>query len=103
MSMPGGGKIVTVNPFFSPGSYSLNNSGDVTFNPALDTGESGLYLYSRGSFQVIVRTGSVIPGVGTVVSATTGHSGGALNDSGELFFWATLTDGNGVLLVATPH
>ena len=30
--MPGGGTIVTVNPAFANGNYSINNGGDISFN-----------------------------------------------------------------------
>ena len=41
--------------------------------------------------------------VGTISSVIGEESsGGILNDSGQVLFWATLTDGRGVLLLATP-
>jgi hypothetical protein len=104
--MPGGGTIVTVNPAFSNGNYSINNGGDISFNAALDHGESGLYVkeQANGALRVVARTGTTIPGVGTIGSVTPlFDNGGALNDSGQVFFLATLTDGSGVLLVATPR
>ena len=106
--MPGGGAIVTVNPAPSNGNYSINDRGDVSFIAALDNGGAGLYVkqHSNGSFRVIARTGMSIPGVGTIADLThagSGVNGGALNDSGQVFFWATLTDGSGVMLVATPR
>lgn len=102
-SMPGGGKIKTVNPTAAPGNYSLNNRGDVTFVAALDSGESGIYLYSHGSLHVVVRTGMTIPGVGKIDNVTLFINGGTINDSGEVFLFASLTDGSGALLVATPR
>ncbi len=102
-TMPGGGIIQTVNPVQSMGNYSLNNRGDVSFNAALDTGESGLYVHSNGRLNLVARTGTVIPGVGTIASVVFFITGGTLNDSGQLSFFATLADGSGVLLVATPH
>ncbi len=101
-SMPGGGKIRTVNPTNIVGNFSLNNRGDVSFNAALDTGETGLYVRSQGSMHVIARRGTVIPGVGAIAGVTSMVNGGTLSDNGQVFFWATLTDGKGVLLLATP-
>src|SRR5207253_5735984 len=85
-TMPGGGKIRTVNPANMGGNYSINDRGDVSFHAALDTGESGLYVYSNGSFHVIARTGTVIPGIGTIASFSDMVDGGALNDRGQVFF-----------------
>jgi hypothetical protein len=73
----------------------------VSFNAALEGGESGLYVYSRGAVHLVAGTGTVIPGVGTVADVA-GLIGCILSDSGQVFFWATLTGGNGVLLLATP-
>jgi hypothetical protein len=101
--MPGGGNIQTVNPVQSMGNYSLNNRGQVSFNAVLDTGDSGLYVYSNGRVNLVARTGTVVPGVGTIASVAFVITGGTLNDSGQLAFFATLADGSGVLLVATPH
>jgi hypothetical protein len=116
--MPGGGHFVTAT-FFANAGYSINNPGDVTFNARLDTDvdgdgipDTGLYLHSGGSLRLVARTGTVIPGVGTVAqinspafAASTGNTlfgGGTINDRGQIFFQVTLTDGRGVLLVATP-
>lgn len=117
-AMPGGGHIVTAG-ILANGSYSLNNRGDVAFSARLDTDvnsdgaqDTGLYLRSGGSLRLVARTGTVIPGVGTVahinppaLSTSTGaqlSGGGAINDRGQIFFQVTLTDGTGVLLTATP-
>ena len=99
--MPDGRKIMTVNPASSAGNYSLNNRGEVTFNAALEGGESGLYVHSRGAVHLVAGTGTVIPGVGTVTDVS-GLIGGVLNDASQVFFWATMKDGRGVLLLATP-
>lgn len=115
--MPAGGKLKNVSVFIS--NYHLNNRGEVSFNAILDSDEdgdglddTGLYVWSRGSLRLVARTGTVIPGVGTVAHLSSpslaGFSGGPtsgaiLNDRGEVFFQATLTDGRGVLLVATPR
>jgi hypothetical protein len=74
-----------------------------------------LYAWSHGSLRLVARSGTLIPGVGTVSQLTTAvmsfpvlpgfplNSGGINNDRGQVFFAATLTDGRGVLLVASPH
>jgi len=43
-------------------------SGNVSFYAALDTGEEGLYVSSRGSIRLVARTGTVIPGLGTIAN-----------------------------------
>ena len=102
-TMPDGRRIVTVNPASMTGNYSLNNLGEATFNASLENGESGLYVYSQGGLHLVAGTGTSIPGVGAISSVTNLIiGGGILNDSGQVFFGATLTDGSGVLLLATP-
>jgi hypothetical protein len=124
--MPGGGNFITAS--FVTYQYSLNNPGDVAFIARLDThttglgnptgvGDTGLYVASHGSLRLVARTGTVIPGVGSVAQVNvplpflldTGFSpafasGGAINDRGEILFVVILTDQTtGVLLVATSH
>ena len=108
--MPGGGKIVTTGP---ADTFHLSNSGDVTFNARLDTGEHGLYVASRGSVRLVARTGTVIPGVGTIVELVppdlvgTGSvpSPTGANERGQILFTAAVNDGSGalrgVILLAT--
>jgi serine/threonine protein kinase len=101
--MPDGRKILTVNPGFTIDNYSLNNLGEVSFNASLENGESALYVYSQGLLHLLAGTRTVIPDVGTISSVGSFQvNGGILNDSGQILFWATLTDGRGVLLLVTP-
>jgi len=91
-----------------------NNRGDVTFIGFADDGGSGLFISAGGSLQTIARTGTVLPGIGTVVHLGSldlvpfGFLPGAWNnDRGEVVFSATVDDGSGtlqtVLLKATPR
>ena len=112
--LPGGGHFATTASI--PYQYYLNNAGDITFVAALDTVDSdgvadtGLYLVSRGKTQLVARTGSDIPSVGTVAHVNSPayvksgplQAGGIINDRGQIFFEVILNDGTGVLLVATP-
>src|SRR5262249_13535786 len=101
--MPAGRRIVSVNPALMAGNYSLNNIGEVSFNASLENGESGLYVHSQRALHLVAGTGTVIPGVGTISSVTNLMvGGGILNDRGQVSFGATMTDGRGVLLLATP-
>jgi hypothetical protein len=118
--MPGGGTVV--NTSIVGGNAHINNRGDVVFSAIVDTDadgdgndDTGLFQWSRGELSVIARTGTVIPGVGTIdeltspqivippppISTTT--SGAISNDRGQVMFQASLTDGRGVFLLATPR
>jgi hypothetical protein len=100
----------------------VNNAGEVVFNAALDTDDdedgvpdTGLYLFSNGKLGLVARTGTEIPGVGTIArlemhvpqtnepSVFVPNSGANNNDRGQVVFGATLTDERGVLLLATPR
>jgi hypothetical protein len=110
-SMPGGGKVTLIG--YTP---SLNNQGDVVFNTALDTKDEGVYLYSKGVVSLIARSGTDIPGVGTLYNLEEGNPtapgvppvpGGfpsylVGNDAGQIGFVATLKDARIALLLATP-
>ena len=100
--MPDGRKILTVNPAFFTANYSINSLGEVCFSASLENGESAFYVYSAGSLYLIAGTNSVIPGAGTLKTVMGFHSmGGILNDRGQVLFWGTLMDGNGVLLLGS--
>ena len=112
--MPGGGNLLTA-PFFRLNYGVSNRSSVVAFAAVLDTrtngtdNDSGLYVLSTGGLRLVARTGTVIPGVGTISALTVTvpgfpipWSGGAINERGEIPFAATLTDGKTVLLLATP-
>ena len=115
--LPGGGHFATTASI--PYQYYLSNAGDITFVAALDTADAngvadtGLYLVSHGKTQVVARTGTFIPHIGTVAHVNSPsfsgpmmpsslQAGGIINDRGQIFFEVILTDGTGVLLVATP-
>jgi hypothetical protein len=77
------------------------NGGDVTFDAALDPGpadapDTGLYVRAGGALRLVARTGSVIPGVGTVAGIVnslgiTFPSGGCIiNNRGQVPFSALL-------------
>jgi hypothetical protein len=112
-TMPGGGTMVTATT--TPLGYHLNNRGDVSFAASLDTDgngsadAAGLYVAGQSGLRLVARTGTVIPGVGTIDyfsfpgdASLVNFAGAVINDNGQVFFQATLTDGRGVLLVAKP-
>jgi hypothetical protein len=112
-ALPGGGNFVTTG-FGSP-QFSLNDRGEVAFAATLDTDDdgdgildTGVYVWSAGALQLIARTGTVVPDIGTIAHIQSPQSiggrlpfgGAVLNSRGDVLFEATLTDGLGVLLVA---
>ena len=117
--MPGGGKFVTASDF-SGGQIHINNPGEVAFNAVLDTdfnsdgtNDTGLFVLSRGSLRLVAKSGADIdiPGGGTIFYLAMPasdpippfvNSGAINNDRGQVVFAATLVDGRGVLLLATP-
>ncbi len=119
--MPGGGKFVT-GTFALAGNVHINNAGQVVFNAKLDTDDNhdglpdtGLYVWSHGLPQLVARSGTVVPGVGTIAelkfsvilipppSSYVPDSGAVINDRGQVVFGVKLTDGRRMLLLATPH
>jgi hypothetical protein len=114
-SMPGGGHMISAG--FFTGEMGLNNNGMVTFTATLDTDDNGdgfhdtgLYSWSRGTLTLVARSGTALPGIGTiqglhppaVLDFATTFSGAPNNDRGQVAFQAALTNGDGVLLLATP-
>jgi hypothetical protein len=119
-AMPGGGNLL--NASLIGGNIHINNRGDVVFSGVLDSDvdgdgvdDTGLFQWSHGKLGVIARTGTQIAGVGTVFALAsvqivippapipTTTSGSINNDRGQVLFCATMTDGNVVLLLATPE
>jgi hypothetical protein len=116
--MPGGGHLFSASVV--NGQTHLNNQGEIVFNATLDTStggvpDTGQYQWSHGQLSLIARSGTVLPGVGTIASLTSpasiiiGPPAGFFptsaprnNDRGQVLFSATLTDGRGVLLLFTP-
>ena len=117
-SMPGGGHLVTAA--FVTTDLWMNNAGVISFSATLDSDDNGdklkdtgLYVWRNGKLKVVACTGTVIPGLGTIRSLhSPGElgpkqlypiSGASLNDRGQIAFQATLEDGRGVMLMATPN
>jgi hypothetical protein len=101
------------------GDYFGNTTQDVYGGTgSLDTDvdgdgqdDTGLFQWSHGDLSLIAKTGTVIPGVGKVfaIAATVittpqllfSSPGAAINDAGQVLFCATMTNDDGVLLLAT--
>ena len=93
------------------GDYDVNRAGTVVFEAALDTDDnadglqdSAIYASSGGRLSLVARSGTKVPGLGTILAVQSpvflgGFYGGlAINDAGQVLFKATLEDGRGVLL-----
>jgi hypothetical protein len=114
-AMPGGGHMLTASN--SVLDFHLNDNGEVAFGAFLDTdvngdgiADTGIYVGTPDSLRLVARTGTVLPGIGTIAQASASFgappvlaSGAANNNHGQVFFNATLTDGSVVLLLATPR
>ena len=120
---PGGGNFSFITGAnVSSGNVALNNRGNIAFDAATDAGDEAVYFYSKSTQELrrLAGIGTVIPGVGTIVSLEQGEliccppapvigspiSGTALNDRDQVAFAATVLNGTvvrGVLLLATPH
>jgi hypothetical protein len=115
--MPGGGDYASATN--NAGTFGQNAQGDVSFTAALDSvtnglNDTGAYVSSHGTLHLVARTGTVIPGVGTIarlgeyLNSSGGTNppsysmGGEINNRGQVFFTATMTNGTQALLVATP-
>jgi hypothetical protein len=122
-AMPGGGHIYSTSDYTN--DYGLNEDGSVSFSAALDTfhtevvggtstqiRDTGVYVVSDGVTQLVARSGTVIPGVGTVndlentqvlgANSALLFGGAVINDPGQVALGAILTDGRNVLLIANP-
>jgi hypothetical protein len=118
--MPGGGNLVRSS--LVGGNYGINNSGDVAFSAVLDTdvdgdgiADTGVYRWSHGQLTLVAKSGTVLPGIGTVFQMVAGSfivipppptytsvCGTAINDRGAIVFQPALTDGRTVMIQATP-
>lgn len=88
-----------------------------SFLAALDTStgldpDTGVYVRdSKGVIVLVARTGTVIPGLGTVahirhpynVGAPTPSSSALLSNDGKVVFVVTLTDGTSHMIQAIPN
>jgi hypothetical protein len=113
--LPGG---TMVNTTGTQGAHAINGAGDVAFVAQLDSDanedgiqDTGVYLYQRGTIIPVVRTGTVIPGLGSVAHTNNKFNVGSpfpwpgvhLNDRGEILTQVILTNGQNHVVVATPR
>ncbi len=109
--MPGGGTLYVTGG--GPMEYGINNAGVVSFTASLDNGAAtGLYTWSDGVLSLVAKTGTEIPGIGTVKwlqnpqgwGGIFPYSGAAINERGQIVFQiTTVGDERGTMLLATPR
>ena len=108
-SMPGGGRMAAAGFYVS--SYGLNQSGEAVFFAKLDTDDdkdgqpdTGAYTWRDGKLGLVVRTGSSIPGLGTVTTVASGDGFSVNNnDLGQVATPVMTADGKTHLIIATPR
>jgi len=120
---PGGGNFSFITAAnVSGANAAVNNLGNVAFDAATDAGDEAVYFYSSSTKKLrrLAGIGTVIPGVGMIVSLEQGEliccppapiigepvSGIVLNDHDQVAFAATVLNGSvvrGVLVLATPQ
>lgn len=98
------------------GSHAIDNAGNVAFSAILDADndhngvdDSGVYLWSRGTISAVVRTGTVIPGLGTVVHVNNEDDVGTsswpevhINERGQILTQVIMNTGANYVVLATP-
>jgi hypothetical protein len=131
-TMPGGGTMITASTFNANydlnnrGDVSfvirlnedkdgdgLNDTGLYTLTRSQAVSEEADGPRVKGTLKLVARSGTFIPSVGTIAylglapffpeTQVPFAGGGIMNDSGRLLFFATTTDGKGVLLLAHPQ
>jgi len=105
-AVPGGAHIVSTS--FLSGQSHLNNLGQVVFNATLDDGTQGVFVWSNGQTRLVAKTGTSVPGVGTISGLDLFGYGFAStwatnNDRGQVTFAAALQGGGEALLLANPQ
>ncbi len=112
--LPGGVMVQTTT---AEGNLGLNNSGVVAFVAQLDADvnsdtyqDTGVYVDHGGIITTVVRTGTVIPGLGTVAHTNNSYvvgfdlsPGVHINDQGDVFTQVILENGDTYAVVASPQ
>jgi hypothetical protein len=111
--LPGGTmKNATINQ----GSHAIDNAGNVAFSAVLDADsdhdgidDTGVYLWSGGTPTAVVRTGTVIPGLGTVEHVNNEYYVAVgswpevhINERGQILTQVIMNTGANYVVLATP-
>ena len=105
-----------LNTSTSAGMHDIDGASRIAFIAQLDADvdrdgelDTGVYLYQPGKITTVVRTGTVIPGLGAVSDVDMtwylGYppvAGVDLNDRGEVLTQVIMADGSNHVVIATP-
>ncbi len=114
--LPGG---IMKNAAQNQGSHAIDNAGNVAFSAVLDADsdhdgvdDTGVYLWSGGAIRAVVRTGTVIPGLGTVEHVNNKYYVGLvgqsswpevhINERGQILTQVIMNTGANYVVLATP-
>lgn len=111
--LPGG---AMKNAAQQQGSHAIDNAGNVAFSAILDADsdhdgidDTGVYLWSGGTTSAVVRTGTVIPGLGTVMHVNNEDYVGTsswpevhINERGQILTQVIMNTGANYVVLATP-
>jgi len=117
-AMPGGGTLLRAS--IIQFQLFINGRSDVVFSGTVNTDvnsdgidDTGVWVSSGGKLRLVARTGTVVPGVGTLAEFINGfgtlptlpseaNGGCVINNRGQVLFSAILSDGRIGLFIATP-
>ena len=114
--LPGG---TMKNASRNQGSHAIDNAGNVAFSAVLDADsdhdgvdDSGVYLWSNGVIRAVVKTGTVIPKLGTVEHVNNAYDIDAdpanawpevhINERGQILTQVIMNTGANYVVLATP-
>jgi hypothetical protein len=113
--LPGG---TMKNTTSTQGAHAIDNAGNVAFVAVLDADingdgvdDTGVYLWSGGTIRTVVRTGTAIPSLGTVVHVNNAYYVGGpnpwpgvhMNERGQILTQVIVDTGANYVIVATPN
>jgi hypothetical protein len=89
--------IVASSPTFQSfsGEASISNASVVAFHAQLGSGPTGIFIGPNPATDTVIRSGDVIPGVGTVANVSMSEE--AINDAGQVAFTALIQAGTGTI------
>lgn len=91
---------------FSSGISAANAAGQHTFIARLEDGSTAAYTVDLdGKLTLILKSGTVVPGLGTITSVGAANGGGndiGLNAQGQVVLIASIDSGPKSLLLLTP-
>jgi len=78
----------------------INDAGSIVFSAGTYSGDYGVYEYAGGNLITVAHAGTVIPGFGPLLDASSSPS---INAAGQIAFNGDLLDGTVAAFIATPQ